>query len=106
MPRITGGKSGLVRSGKSTPIVIDRLVRRLRAIVLGVYRSRLAAASTRRAVAWFTCPLVIGLSARDAVALCTPAILATSDIVAGFSTSTYPTRDFLQSIAEIQPQCD
>src|ERR1700694_1817611 len=99
MPRTTGGNSGLVRSGMSTPTVIDRLVRRPRAMVLGVYPSLLAAASTRRAVAWFTCPLVLGLSARDAVALCTPATLATSDIVAGFSISTYPTRDCLQSIA-------
>ena len=36
MPRIIGGKMGLVRSGIVTPTVIDKLFRRLRATALGL----------------------------------------------------------------------
>jgi hypothetical protein len=61
--------------------VDERLVRRLRAAVLGVNPNCSAACRTRRAVAVFTRPLVRGLRARDAVALWTPARAATSDMV-------------------------
>ena len=85
MPRMIGGNSGLLRSGISTPIVFERRVRRLRATGLGRYPSLAAASLTRRAVSSLTSSLVPGLSARDAVAGCTPAAVATSRNVAGRS---------------------
>src|SRR5579859_1001051 len=87
-----GGKSGLFRSGMSTPTVSDRRVRRDRATGLGLYPRRLAAARTRWAVSSLTSSRVLGLRAREAVAGCTPAAAATSRSVAGRSLVPIPHR--------------
>jgi hypothetical protein len=55
---------------------------------LGVKPNCSAAILTRRAVTAFTSPLVLGLRAREAVALWTPARSATSDIVGRLLTGT------------------
>src|SRR3954451_262984 len=78
MPRTIGGNSGLVRSGTSTPTVSDRLVFRLRAIGLTWYPRDAATSRTRATVAGRTRLRVASLSAREAVAGCTPAAVATS----------------------------
>ncbi len=76
----------------STPTVSDRRVRRDRATGLGLYPRRLAAARTRWAVSSLTSSRVLGLSAREAVAGCTPAAAATSRNVAGRSLVPIPCR--------------
>ena len=68
MPRTIGGKSGLVRSGMTSPIVLDLAVFRLRAIGFGWYPSDSATRSIRRAVSTLTNRRVFGFKARDAVA--------------------------------------
>src|SRR5688500_6355780 len=78
MPRTMGGKSGLVRSGMTTPTVPDFDVFNPRAIGFGRYPSDSATLMTRRAVSALTSPRVAGLSAREAVAGWTPAASATS----------------------------
>src|SRR5918999_5342496 len=78
MPRTMGGNNGLFRSGITVPMEPDRLVLRLRAIGFGRYPSSAAARLTRSAVASLTRGRVCGLSAREAVAGCTPARAATS----------------------------
>src|SRR5450755_741959 len=83
MPRTIGGNTGLVRSGRITPTVSDRLVLRLRAIEFGVYPISRAASVTRVAVAALTRCRVLSLSARDAVAGWIPTRLATSRRVMG-----------------------
>ncbi|GMA87022.1 hypothetical protein GCM10025868_22720 [Angustibacter aerolatus] len=75
MPRTIGGNSGFVRSGITTPTVVERAVFRLRAIGFGWYPSVSAAFSTRFAVSEFTSRRVDGFSAREAVAAWTPARL-------------------------------
>ena len=86
IPRTIGGKIGLVRSGINTPTDLVLAVRSALAIAFGEYPMAAAAATTRRTVLALSRSRVAGLSARDAVAVCTPARRATSARVGALFT--------------------